>query len=54
MNGDDKDSQISVRTLLLVLVGALTVYMAFCHPELGVGIGVSVVVVALVQQLLGR
>ncbi|MGW2769167.1 hypothetical protein [Streptomyces sp. NPDC001275] len=54
MNGDDKDGQISVRMLLLLLIGALTVYTAFHHPELGVAIGVGAVVVALVHQMLGR
>ncbi|MDX2682158.1 hypothetical protein [Streptomyces soliscabiei] len=51
MNGDDKDGQISVRMLLL-LIGALTVYTAFYHPALGVAIGVGAVVVALIHQLL--
>ncbi|MFF5019749.1 hypothetical protein [Streptomyces sp. NPDC001165] len=54
VNEDDKDSQISVRMLLLHLIGALTVHMAFHQQELGVAIGVGAVVVALVHQLLGR
>ncbi|MFE2470279.1 hypothetical protein ACFXKC_32375 [Streptomyces sp. NPDC059340] len=51
MNGD---SQISVRMLLLLVIGALTVFVARHDPELGVAIGVGAVVVALVHELLGK
>ncbi|MFG2306716.1 hypothetical protein [Actinacidiphila glaucinigra] len=46
--------QISVRALLLLLVGAITAYIAFRDPALGAAIGVAVVVVALLQDLLGK
>ncbi|CAL9480514.1 hypothetical protein SUDANB120_03043 [Streptomyces sp. enrichment culture] len=45
--------QISTRTLLLVVVGALTVYAALRNPALGVALGVGVVVVALLKDFLG-
>lgn len=48
------DNQISVRTMVLLLVGGFTVYVAMRDPELGVAVGVGVVVVALLHQLLGR
>lgn len=45
--------QISTRTLLLALVGALTVYVALRNPALGAALGVGVVVVALLKDFLG-
>ncbi|MFD3535983.1 hypothetical protein [Streptomyces sp. NPDC058664] len=46
--------QISVRALLLLLVGGITAYMAFHNPALGVAVGVAVVVMALLHELLAR
>ncbi|GGU68558.1 hypothetical protein GCM10010211_37400 [Streptomyces albospinus] len=46
--------EISVRGLLLLLVGALAGYAAFRHPELGAAIGVAVIVVALLHDLLAK
>ncbi|SEB58882.1 hypothetical protein SAMN05216482_0064 [Streptomyces sp. PAN_FS17] len=37
-----------------VLVGAVTVVVALHHPALGAAIGVGVVVVALLNELMGR
>lgn len=48
------DNQISVRMVVLLLVGGITVYAAVCNPELGVAIGIGVVVVALLHQLMDR
>ncbi|GGU44499.1 hypothetical protein [Streptomyces violascens] len=48
------DDQISVRTVVLLLVGALTVVVAVRDPELGVAIGIGVVVVTLLHQLMGK
>ncbi|MFJ9945471.1 hypothetical protein [Streptomyces erythrochromogenes] len=45
--------QISTRTLLLVVVGALTVYVALRNPALGAALGIGVVVVALLKDFLG-
>lgn len=50
MNND----QISVRMIVLLLVGAITVVIALDHPALGAAIGVGVVVVALLNELMGR
>ncbi|MEU0119099.1 hypothetical protein ABZ281_02195 [Streptomyces sp. NPDC006265] len=50
MNND----QISVRMVVLLLVGALTVVVALQNPALGAAIGVGVVVVALLNELMGR
>ncbi|MCI0384738.1 hypothetical protein [Streptomyces sp. CNQ085] len=50
MNND----QISVRMVVLLLVGALTVVVALYHPALGAAIGIGVVVVALLNELMGR
>ncbi|MEV8435059.1 hypothetical protein [Streptomyces chartreusis] len=49
MNND----QISVRMVVLLLVGVLTVVVALYHPVLGGAIGVGVVVVALLNELMG-
>ncbi|WP_406730413.1 hypothetical protein [Streptomyces sp. NBC_01794] len=46
--------QISTRSLLLMFVGAFTVYSVLHHPALGAALGVAVVVVALLHELLGR
>ncbi|MFJ7205254.1 hypothetical protein ACIQWR_17130 [Streptomyces sp. NPDC098789] len=43
------DGKISTRTLVLLLIGALTAYVALRNPALGAAIGVGVVVVALLQ-----
>jgi hypothetical protein len=48
------DDQISVRMVVLLLVGAITVVVALHHPALGAAIGVGVVVVALLNELMGR
>ncbi len=48
------DNQISVRMVLLLLVGGLTIYVTLRDPELGIAIGVGVVVVTLLHQLLGK
>ncbi|GGZ29069.1 hypothetical protein [Streptomyces nitrosporeus] len=50
MNND----QISVRMVVLLLVGALTVVVALYHPALGAAIGIGVVVVALLNELMSR
>lgn len=50
MNND----QISVRMVVLLLVGALTVAIALYHPALGAAIGVGVIVVALLNELMNR
>jgi hypothetical protein len=50
MNND----QISVRMVVLLVVGAITVVVALRHPALGAAIGVGVVVVALLNELMGR
>ncbi|MBL3670860.1 hypothetical protein JL475_33890 [Streptomyces sp. M2CJ-2] len=50
MNND----QISVRMMVLLLVGALTVVVALNHPALGAATGVGVVVVTLLNELMGR
>ncbi|MCI0383649.1 hypothetical protein [Streptomyces sp. CNQ085] len=47
-------NQITDRTLLLLLVGALTAYLAFQTPELGAAIVVAAAVVALLHSLLSR
>ncbi|MGY3337773.1 hypothetical protein ACVW0K_003872 [Streptomyces filamentosus] len=46
------DERINTRTVVLLLVGALTVYVALQNPALGIAIGVGVVVVALLHQLM--
>lgn len=46
--------QISTRTLLLAVVGALTVYVALRNPPLGAALGIGVVVVAFLHDILGR
>jgi hypothetical protein len=51
---EDVVDQISVRSLLLLLVGGITTYVAFRNPGLGVAIGVAVVVVALLHDLLAK
>lgn len=48
------DGQISLRALILLLIGGMTVYVCFRSPALGVAIGVGVVVVALLHELLER
>jgi hypothetical protein len=48
------NDQISVRMVVLLLVGALTVVVALHHPALGVAIGLGVVVVTLLNELMGR
>ncbi|MFJ2833582.1 hypothetical protein ACIPC1_39595 [Streptomyces sp. NPDC087263] len=48
------DNQISVRMVVLLLVGGLTVYVACRNPELGIAIGVGVIVVTLLHLLLGK
>ncbi|WP_199780853.1 MULTISPECIES: hypothetical protein [unclassified Streptomyces] len=45
--------QISTRTLVLAVVGALTVYIALRNPAMGAALGIGVVVVALLKDLLG-
>ncbi|MGR6968318.1 hypothetical protein ACU639_01700 [Streptomyces cynarae] len=49
MNND----QISVRMVVLLLVGALTVVLALYHPALGAAIGIGGVV-TLLNELMGR
>ncbi|MDW6065670.1 hypothetical protein ACFV2X_06365 [Streptomyces sp. NPDC059679] len=46
------DGQMNQRTALLLLVGAVTVYVAFEHPPLGTALLVGVGVVTLLQLLL--
>lgn len=46
--------QISTRMLVLLGMGALTTYIAFHHPGLGVAIGVGVIVMALLHELLAK
>ncbi|MGJ5833786.1 hypothetical protein [Streptomyces ossamyceticus] len=46
--------QISTRMLVLLGVGALTMYVAYHHPGLGVAIGVGVIVMALLHELLAK
>ncbi|WP_180304064.1 hypothetical protein [Streptomyces sp. JV178] len=46
--------QISTRMLVLLGAGALTTYVAFRHPGLGVAIGVGVIVMALLHELLAK
>ncbi|MFD5521472.1 hypothetical protein [Streptomyces sp. NPDC127066] len=46
--------QISTRMLVLLGMGALTTYVAFHHPALGVAIGVGVIVMALLHDVLGK
>ncbi|MFF9364608.1 hypothetical protein [Streptomyces griseoluteus] len=48
------NDQISVRMVVLLSVGALTVVVALHYPALGAAIGVGVVVVALLNELMGR
>jgi len=48
------NDQISVRMVVLLLVGALTVGVALYHPAFGAALGVGVVVVALLNELMGR
>ncbi|MFE7033973.1 hypothetical protein ACFU9Y_27005 [Streptomyces sp. NPDC057621] len=50
MNND----QISLRMVVLLLVGALTVVVALHHPALGAAIAVGAVVIALLNELMGR
>ncbi|WCD97528.1 hypothetical protein PGH47_18355 [Streptomyces sp. HUAS 31] len=50
----NNDDQISVRMLVLLLIGTVTVYVALRDPSMGVAIGVGAVVVALVHELLGK
>ncbi|MGW2826334.1 hypothetical protein ACWC24_35920 [Streptomyces sp. NPDC001443] len=45
---------ISTRTLLLMLVGAFTVYLVLNHPALGAALGVAVAVVTLLHAFLRR
>ncbi|GGY76618.1 hypothetical protein GCM10010342_75570 [Streptomyces anulatus] len=47
MNG-----QIDQRTVLLMLVGCVTVYVAFEHPSFGTALMVGVGVVTLVHLLM--
>lgn len=46
--------QISVRTVVLLLVGGLTAFAVFCHPGLGTAIAVAATVVVLLHELMGR
>lgn len=50
MNND----QISVRMVMLLLVGTLTVVVALHHPAVGAAIGVGAIVVTLLNELMGR
>jgi Flp pilus assembly protein TadB len=51
---EDGMDQISTRMLVLLGVGALTMYVAYHHPGLGVAIGVGVIVMALLHELLAK
>lgn len=44
--------RISTRSLLLLLVGAFTVYLVLEHPTVGAALGVAAAVVALLHELL--
>ncbi|MEU8913985.1 hypothetical protein [Streptomyces nigrescens] len=48
------NEEISVRTLVLLLVGAITVYIARRDPELGAALLVGVGVVTLLHVLMRR
>lgn len=44
--------QISIRTIVLLLVGGLTAFVAFHDPATGVAIAVAAAVIALLHQLM--
>ncbi|TGB18983.1 hypothetical protein E4099_01240 [Streptomyces palmae] len=46
--------QISVRMVLLLLVGGLTAFAVLHHPGLGAAIAVATAVVALLHELMAR
>ncbi|MEV6653875.1 hypothetical protein [Streptomyces sp. NPDC051219] len=48
----DNDGQMSLRMVVLLLLGGFTVYVSLQHPAIGVAIGIGVVVMALANQLI--
>lgn len=48
----DNNSQITLRMVVLLLLGGFTAYASLQHPAVGVAIGVGVVVMALANQLI--
>lgn len=46
--------QISTRTLLLMFVGVLTVYLVLKDPALGAALGTAAAVVTLLRELLRK
>jgi hypothetical protein len=46
--------QISTRALLLMVVGAFTVYLVLEHPAIGAALAVAVAVVTLLHELLQK
>jgi hypothetical protein len=48
----DNNGQISLRMVVLLLVGGCTVYVSLQHPTIGVAIGIGVVVMAFANQLI--
>jgi hypothetical protein len=48
----NNDRQISVRTVVLLLAGAITVVVAARKPEWGMAIGIGVAVVTLLNLLM--
>ncbi|MFF6783000.1 hypothetical protein [Streptomyces sp. NPDC012510] len=47
-------NEISTRMLVLLVVGALTAYVAHRDPGVGAAIAVGVIVMALFHDLLGK
>lgn len=50
--GEIPMDQISIRAVVLLLVGGLTAFVAFHDPAAGVAIAVAAVVIALLHQLM--
>lgn len=48
------DGQLSVRTVVLLISGAITAYVAYNRPAVGTAIVISVAVVALLHNMLKR
>ncbi|WSS42476.1 hypothetical protein OG220_19285 [Streptomyces sp. NBC_01187] len=51
MNGG---GPLDLRTAILLLAGAVAVYIAFLHPAFGTALLVGISVVALLHLLMGR
>ncbi|WP_372351297.1 hypothetical protein [Streptomyces sp. KL116D] len=48
----NSDRQVSLRTAVLLLAGAVTVLVAVRNPQLGMAVGIGVAVVTLLDLLM--